>query len=193
MFAASRVDQTAGRAIYQWDDLNQREQLIYGDTGWRSIALDPTYGVAAAGNYFGGANGAAVDASSIRIRRIGNIVHLSNTTALQPKQDYSTASRPIFVTPPGFRADGGQYIVGKYGNNGGDAAQKLVFITPGADYANPSLTLAVPMLDLNWNGYATGGSWPRHYGGIWVTGTWVTNDPWPTSLPGIASGTIPNI
>lgn len=32
-----RVDQTAGRAIYTWDDVNNREQLIYGDTGWRDV------------------------------------------------------------------------------------------------------------------------------------------------------------
>lgn len=35
--ASHRVDQTAGRAIYAWDDLNDREQLIYGDTGWRDV------------------------------------------------------------------------------------------------------------------------------------------------------------
>ncbi|QIN94321.1 hypothetical protein SEA_BLUEFEATHER_17 [Arthrobacter phage BlueFeather] len=33
----TRTDQTAGRVIYQWDDLNSREQRIYGDTGWRDI------------------------------------------------------------------------------------------------------------------------------------------------------------
>ncbi|AZS08722.1 minor tail protein [Arthrobacter phage Litotes] len=36
-YSSSRVDQTAGRAIYQWDDLNGREQIVYGDTGWRDI------------------------------------------------------------------------------------------------------------------------------------------------------------
>ncbi|QFG13633.1 minor tail protein [Arthrobacter phage Shepard] len=35
--ATQRVDQTAGRAIYQWDDLNGREQLVYGDTGMRRV------------------------------------------------------------------------------------------------------------------------------------------------------------
>lgn len=35
--AVQRVDQTAGRAIYAWDDVNGREQMIYGDTGWRSL------------------------------------------------------------------------------------------------------------------------------------------------------------
>lgn len=36
-YASQRVDQTAGRAIYTWDDVNNREQLIYGDTGRRDI------------------------------------------------------------------------------------------------------------------------------------------------------------
>lgn len=43
---STRVDQTAGRAIYQWDELNGREQIIFGDTGWRDmwnavLAIDP--------------------------------------------------------------------------------------------------------------------------------------------------------
>lgn len=32
-----RIDNTAGRAIYTFDDTMNREQLIYGDTGWRMI------------------------------------------------------------------------------------------------------------------------------------------------------------
>ena len=35
---SQRVDESAGRAVYTWDDLNNREQLIYGDTGTRDIA-----------------------------------------------------------------------------------------------------------------------------------------------------------
>lgn len=37
VIAAQRVDETAGRAIYTWDDVNNREQLVYGDTGSRVI------------------------------------------------------------------------------------------------------------------------------------------------------------
>lgn len=32
-----RVDTTAGLAVYTWDDVNNREQMIYGDTGWRDL------------------------------------------------------------------------------------------------------------------------------------------------------------
>jgi hypothetical protein len=35
--SSQRIDQTAGRAIYTWDDVNNREQLTYGDTGMRDI------------------------------------------------------------------------------------------------------------------------------------------------------------
>lgn len=36
---AQRVDTTAGRVFYTWDQVNNREQLTYGDTGWRDISL----------------------------------------------------------------------------------------------------------------------------------------------------------
>lgn len=41
--AINRIDQTAGRAMYTWDNLSNREQLFYADTGWRNVtaASDP--------------------------------------------------------------------------------------------------------------------------------------------------------
>lgn len=59
VFTQQRVDNTAGRAIYTWDDTANREQLIYGDTGWRNVKenLLPDF-----------------TASSIRIRRTGSMV-----------------------------------------------------------------------------------------------------------------------
>ncbi|WP_144659055.1 pyocin knob domain-containing protein [Paenarthrobacter nicotinovorans] len=38
VFRNTVIDQTAGRAIYMWDELNNRSQLIYGDTGVRNIS-----------------------------------------------------------------------------------------------------------------------------------------------------------
>ncbi len=79
---ATRVDQTAGRAIYQWDDLNNREQIIYGDTGWRNITT---------------VNGWTV--AGLQIRRVGSIVSL-RFYLLDP----ATATDTVFVTiPSGFR------------------------------------------------------------------------------------------
>jgi hypothetical protein len=37
---SQRVDNSAGRAIYTWDDTANREQLVYGDTGLRNISAD---------------------------------------------------------------------------------------------------------------------------------------------------------
>lgn len=39
-YAYSRMDSTAGRAMYSWDEQNSREQLVYGDTGRRNIYAD---------------------------------------------------------------------------------------------------------------------------------------------------------
>jgi hypothetical protein len=193
--AAQRIDQTAGRAIYTWDHLNNREQLIYGDTGWRDFATDSTYGIVAAGDFFGRPLGdGAVIAGNLKIRRIGSNVYLAGSGALQPKQDYTTSTRNLCILPSGFRGNAvNEVLICKYGNNGGDASQKLVFLNVGASSANPSYVTAVPLLLANWNGDATGQSYPKSYHGLWVYGSWPTSDPWPTVLPGTASGTIPNL
>ncbi|QFG13634.1 hypothetical protein PBI_SHEPARD_24 [Arthrobacter phage Shepard] len=68
----NRVDQTAGRAIYQWDDINSREQLIYGDTGQRSVVTDQAWVDALTGS------GLTLAGSQIaRVRRVGNLVELN--------------------------------------------------------------------------------------------------------------------
>lgn len=40
VYPSNRVSETAGRAIYQWDNINHREQLIYGDTGLRNLEAE---------------------------------------------------------------------------------------------------------------------------------------------------------
>ena len=54
-----RVDNTAGRAMYTWDDTTNREQLFYGDTGWRGVT-GPLLNGWTMGSY--------------RIRRVGSVV-----------------------------------------------------------------------------------------------------------------------
>ncbi|UVK58679.1 minor tail protein [Arthrobacter phage Argan] len=188
-----RVDQTAGRAIYMWDDVNSRDQLIWGDTGWRSIANDPSYGVVAAGNYFGMPNGATIADGMLKIRRVGSTVWLTSNGPIQPKQDYSTTTRNVCILPPGFRtAAESAHLICRYGNNGGDPNQRLVFVGPGANWTNPAYLSATPLIDSNWNNFAANSGWPKQYGGIWLFGSWETTDAWPTTLPGTASGSIPN-
>lgn len=88
---SSRVDQTAGRAIYQWDDLNVREQLIYGDTGWRQVIV--------AGDIVGLPN------MNGYVRRIGNQVSFQafEVTA----GGTASGATTLWNTPTGFR-----YVLG---------------------------------------------------------------------------------
>lgn len=160
-------------------------KVVDGDTGWRDIALDPTYGVEAAGGFFWGVNGQPVINKLVRIRRVGTKCMFSSDGPLQPKQDFSTSTNSIILCPPGFQGSYQTMIVlSRYGNNGSDPGQHLVqFAIPGP----PSQPVKVrPVMDRNWDGLATGTAWPRQYGGVWMGGEWNV-DPyiqWPTTLPG---------
>lgn len=98
LLAAQRVDQTAGRAIYVYDDVNNREQLIYGDTGWRNVTtLSPYPGP-----------------DQNRIRRIGQQVFVQfSVQAPNP----TITPVPSLTLPVGFQAVGeGAYLPRAYGN-----------------------------------------------------------------------------
>lgn len=149
-YNATRVDQTAGRAIYAWDDLNSREQLIYGDTGRRDVAA-----AAANGWVFG----------SLEVRRTGSMVSLS----IYGLNRNSSAQNWGYQLPVGFRPSG--YVR---------------FLTQ--THANPS-AVAPAEIDPS-TGYVSAG-WvtpTAHHGTV----TYQTSDPWPTTLPGAAIGSIPN-
>lgn len=86
-YASQRVDYTAGRAIYTWDDVSNREQLIYGDTGTRSILLPDTTD------------------QYIYIRRVGSIVEL-HATGLRPNVVGNASYAgliPVGFRPPAYR------------------------------------------------------------------------------------------
>lgn len=81
------IDQTAGRVFKAWDYLNNREQIIYGDTGWRNIQL------------LGGATG------TCRIRRVGNAVDIYIYEVTGPAGTFDFMAPPDGFRPP-FRATG---------------------------------------------------------------------------------------
>ncbi|UTN91586.1 hypothetical protein QCN38_gp23 [Arthrobacter phage Trustiboi] len=92
VYASTRVDQTAGRVIYQWDDLNLREQIVYGDTGWRNITADVLNGWTA---------------TAILIRRVGAQVFMrlyQVNGAAQTAQTFATLTA-------GFRSGVFQYEI----------------------------------------------------------------------------------
>jgi hypothetical protein len=81
----ARVDQTAGRVIYQWDDVNNRDQIIYGDTGWREVKADILTGFTA---------------GSLRIRRVNNLVSIKWDGLQATAQP--TSGIPAYTPPTGF-------------------------------------------------------------------------------------------
>lgn len=92
VFTSTRVDQTAGRVIYQWDDVNNREQMIYGDTGDRAINLSHGNGTFAA----------------LKIRRTGNVVHLVCINWVPPTNGASPLSAGL---PIGYRNNNTHHFV----------------------------------------------------------------------------------
>jgi hypothetical protein len=164
-YVAQRVDQTAGRAIYTWNPLNSQDQLVYGDTGWRTVTPNTN---------------ATVTGGTVRFRRIGNQVYLRfvdlalSTGANGFGELFAAADIPI-----GFRP------------NGVERSMQMVGQTNNATYLQViSIYSAVAWL------YQTIGianSLSRPPSPLQGTVTWVTDEAWPTTLPGTAFGSIPNL
>lgn len=84
---SSRMDQAAGRALYVWDDLNNREQLVYGDTGWRICSV------------INGWTG------TLQMRRIGGVVYCTGSL------DGVNYTTDHFLAPAvGFRPMDSSYV-----------------------------------------------------------------------------------
>lgn len=174
----------AWRWVKKVDTGNTGWVVSDGDTGVRAVGLDGTYGIAAAGDHFWRPGGAAVNASSINLRRIGGLVFALGSGALQPRQDYSSTTNRICILPPGFRSsDDAACYTARYGNNASDPGQSPTHIIPSPSWNSPAYLKALPSTS-NWGGFATGSGWPKTNGGIWISAVWTTSDPWPTTLPG---------
>lgn len=144
-FSGSRVDQTAGRAIYTWDDLNGREQLIFGDTGWRTLSSTELPNL---------------NAGSAIIRRIGAVVYL----VMNGAQFSVSGDIPGLV---GFRSS-------------------ISLYSPPVDVAALS---GAPRRVLV---LANAGIRTFDTSAMNFSMSYPTNDSWPTTLPGVANGSIPN-
>ncbi|WNN94526.1 minor tail protein [Arthrobacter phage Lewando] len=166
-FPAQRVDQTAGRAIYTYDPVNQRDQLIYGDTGWREFAAPVV------------ANG--VSSGNFRIRRMGQQVQLFTVdVALSTAvTGYCVLLSPTQI-PLGFRPHGGWRSMQAIGSQNNAVAQQWITNFGEIGWTHQVSTAGV---------FSTSRPTVNLYGSI----TWTTDEPWPTTLPGIAQGAIPNL
>ena len=92
IYASQRIDNTAGRVIYTWDETAGREQLIYGDTGWRVIT----------GELLNGFTG------TLQIRRLNDRVSLRGTLNRPP--GVSMNDLTWYAIPNAFRADNTTWV-----------------------------------------------------------------------------------
>lgn len=136
------VDQNVGRVVKVWDYLNNREQMIYGDTGWRKINLELGW------------------SGTTYIRRIGG-----NARILFDGVSTSTATGgSVLILPSGFRAGAPSSVSERFLLHNTSSAVRRGFISISA------VTLA---------NYSAGEA-------MYGSADFPTNDPWPTSLPGVA-------
>ncbi|UVK62842.1 hypothetical protein SEA_UZUMAKI_20 [Arthrobacter phage Uzumaki] len=150
MYASQRIDQSAGRAIYTWDQLNSREQLIYGDTGWRNVTS---------------LAGVAVASGSIFMRRFISSVEIQIDSVTLS----GTPNGTLVTAPAGFRSS----FMGYFGViHGPTRGSRSLYVGSNGDMAYNNANAGEVMLNRL---------------------TWTTTEAWPTSLPGTAYGSIPNI
>ena len=155
------IDKTAGIKVSVQDNAAGRKQLIYGDTGWRTITAASDPGLY---NAFFAAGVTEVAALPLRIRRVGYKVFAR--VGVDKTATGNVTRSGAF--PAGFGVDSGVATPSYASNSAAEIVR--VFPTPtGIIYQRPSA--------------ATGCSGMVE---------WFTTDPWPTALPGTASGSIPN-
>lgn len=81
------ISESAGRVITAWDYLNNREQMIYGDTGFRELPNDPAK---------------TGETGTIVLRRSGNLVEVNIVD-----KAVVLGGNPVIVNiPAGFRPRG---------------------------------------------------------------------------------------
>jgi len=152
--ASQRFDTTAGRAMYIWNELQNTEQLIYGDTGLREISgllnANWTLSEGTPGN--------------IWLRRTNNMV-----TVTCQRLTRTSAGITVLTLPDGFRPD----------NESRGTASTLA--------ATPTVHSFLFRVPGTWDFEASVPTLP----GVNFTHQFVTSNPWPTSLPGTAVGSIP--
>jgi hypothetical protein len=148
----SYVDQTAGRTLSLWDDVNNRLQMVYGDTGWRDIS-------SLLENNWGG---------KVQVLRTGSSVEVRARTLV------AGTAVTVFTLPTGFRPGGGSSTL-----------SFPIMARPASNSATPiyGTVDAFGAVALRTDAGA--------FNDASLQFTFTTRDTWPTSLPGIAVGSIP--
>jgi hypothetical protein len=168
--ATQRVSDVAGRAIFTYDDVRGGEQLIYGDTGWRTISAWDAAGVITGDPLPSPWVPQSGRAGALRVRRIGREVFVS-ILSLGTSGAASTTDR-LWVASSGFTpasADREAQMIPWHQANGVYKPLALRAGLARADYFTTAAGDFCPLAQI----------------------VYVTDAAWPTTLPGSAFGTIP--
>lgn len=171
------TDETVGRRIFTWDTANNRWQMTYGDTGWREILTFDAAGTVTRGAFHANNHWGPLAGSSgyIRVRRSGGMLRFS-VCSIAATLSANYVATAVTALPSGFEfgsSDDGCPVV--VTPAGGAAARKGALV---------SGSFALNVLAITQPGAA------GDYLGMQSFGV-PCDTAWPTSLPGIAVGTIP--
>lgn len=168
-----RIDTRAGRVAYMWDEQANREQLIYGDTGWRTVD-----------NLLSSKFVPNTGSGRVALRRTNYDVHLilriQASAELVAQNVARNSLQSLMEIPVGFREYPASYGAAMTGT----AMLGSYFEVLGIGAVNSTDLLKIMG--------SSNQVW-RSTEVISANLTWSTSDPWPTSLPGTAFGTIPNL
>lgn len=156
-------DASVGRRQFTWDTVNQRYQMIYGDTGWRDLSSTVTWDASQ-----------TTGTGLLLLRRTTNHVAVrlewtSSGTAFSGRRD-------VFATggmPSGFRPSSNQEWAVCLSDPAGTVTVGGAMIRNDGKIQS---SFAAAQLSKQ----------------IEVSALYATTEAWPSSLPGTASGSIPN-
>jgi hypothetical protein len=138
-----RMDTTAGRAAYLWESTNNRDQLIYGDTGRRDISSMCT------GSFTGG---------KLSLRREGSYVELYAINWVAGAT--GTINMLASALPVGFRPTNSRLMWGYQGGNPVSLSVGYDGTTLTVQSNSATSTVAFSV------GYSTSDVWPTSLPGI---------------------------
>lgn len=153
-----RWDETQGRRAFAYDTVNLREQLIYGDTGWRQYAIPANWPV-------GG---------NIYLRRFGHSVFCFFSITLESTPGYSFAIEPAGVGWTGWTG---------FSDALGTSQPLVVRQVTGSAPQFATVSQSGPSLTITGLNAVT-----QAISGFSLSGylSWSTIDPWPVTLPGVS-------
>lgn len=166
---ALRVDDTIGRAVYAWDNTAAREQLIYGDTGWRALSTWTAAGVVTGWALTASWAPTSGVAGGVYIRRQGRFVSVR----------FAGLTRVSATTPYLF-------------NETLNAAYSPDVLTPVLAPRTPAEFFIMVLYPTGQLGRGTGGMAGTTNGPVDCEYTFPTTKAWPTVTVGTAYGTIPH-